>query len=244
MPLQPFGSFLLEGRTDTQDISKAVQIGEKRGSNPGGEFLLNGKEHHYAKFYDNPQQAVSEVAASHVYEKLGVPTMKPFLVKHKDYGTGVASKWQEGMKSVGREPNYQAWSEEDKHQLAKHYVAAVVTKNWDAIGLVHDNIARHENGKLVNNDLGGVFRFRAQGGHKDFGDDIDEAQSLRQPGRPSGQAFGVLKDHHIHEAIKSLKNLDRGEMASHFKSLGLKDADAHAAAIHGRAQRMLRLIGE
>lgn len=243
MPLKSFRAFLTEGSA-IQDITKsAVKIGERRGTNEGGEYLLNGKEHHYVKFYRDPQQAVSEVAAAHVYDKIGVPTMKPFLVKHGGK-TGVASKWQEGLQGVGRNPDYNSWSEEDKHQLAKHYVAAVVTKNWDAIGLVHDNIAKDKGGKLVNNDLGGVFRFRAQGGPKPFGDDIDEAQSLRNPKLPSGKAFTALGDHHINGAIKSLKSLDRNEMASHFKSLGLADADAHADAIHGRAQRMLRMIQE
>lgn len=245
MPLQSFKSFLIEGLADnTQDITKsAVKLGDRLGSNEGGTYSLGG-EKHYVKFYRDPQQAVSEVAAAHVYGKIGVGTVKPFLVKH---GTkmGVASKWQEGLQGFPKSgPDYKSWSDEDKQQLAHHFVAAVVTKNWDAVGLEHDNMARDAGGKLINNDLGGVMRFRAQGGPKPFGDDIDEHQSLRNPNLPSGKAFRTLSDHHIHTAIKSLKNLDRGEMAAHFKSLGLKDADEHAATIHGRAQRLLRLVGE
>lgn len=238
-------------KTDIPDVTPGAQkIGEALGSNPGGEYLLNGV-HHYVKYASDPQHAASEVAASYVYNKVGVPTTNPHMVKlNGKYA--VASKWQEGLKPMGftaQERGYKQMSEHDKNQMGKHFVAAVLTKNWDAVGLHHDNIARaptalgsYTDGKIVNADLGGAFGFRARGEHKPFGDDIDEFKSLRIPGRPSGEAFGHLQEHHINQAIKPLKNLDRDDMAAHFRSVGLANPEEHADAVYGRAQKLLRMI--
>jgi hypothetical protein len=240
-------TFLSSHQGNIPDITKkSTKIGNKIGTNPGGEYLIDGK-HHYVKFYSNPQQAATEVATAHVYHALDIETVKPFMVRHRgddEDRIGIASEWQSHMKPLGVNFDYKTLSDDDRHELAKHFVAAVVTKNWDAVGLVHDNIARNEHGKLMNTDLGGAMRFRAQGEPKPFGGDIDEYNSLRVRGRPSGKAFSVLEDRHIHKAIHGLKRLDRNALASHFLSVWLEDPDGHADAIENRKQKLLRMIPE
>ncbi len=252
--LPSFKTFLQKSQGGVPDISNdAVKIGGKLGSNEGGEYLVNGV-HHYVKTYRNPQQAATEVAAAHVYDKLGVPTLNPHIVRMGD-NYGVASKWRSDLRPLGVGSSYNAhtavlphgygaMSEDQKNQMARHFVAAVVTKNWDAIGLAHDNVMGTEGGKLVNVDLGGAMRFRAQGEAKPFGDDIDEYKSLRIPGRPSGDAFNAINDTHIHKAIGQLKNLNRDDLVHHFKSVGLAEPEAHADSIMGRAAKLQRMIPE
>jgi hypothetical protein len=220
-----------------EDFSHHEKISQRLGSNPGGIFK-NPKtgEKHYIKFYNNADQAKSEVAASHVYHHLGVDTLHPKLVKHGDK-LGVATKWSDEVSRVS--PNYHKWSEKNKDQLAKHFVAGVATKNWDAIGLEHDNILKHKNGKLINGDLGGSFKFRAQGGHKDFGHDIAEHKSLRNPEYPAGQAFGhhVLSHEHIKKAVHGV-HVDEDHIKKIFKESGLPDHEEHAHAVIARLHKM------
>lgn len=229
-----FKQFLLE---ELEDFSHHEKVSNQMGSNPGGVYRdpTSGKKH-YIKFYRNEEQAKSEVAASHIYHHLGVDTLNPKLVKHNGK-TGVATKWSDDVSRV--HPNYHKWPEHDKHQLAKHFVAGVATKNWDAIGLEHDNVLRHKNGKLINGDLGGSFRFRAQGGHKDFGKDISEHDSLRNPHYPAGEAFGhhVLTKDHIKKAVDDV-HVDEHKIKHIFKKSGLEDHEDHAESVISRLKKL------
>lgn len=226
-----FIQFLAEQDNDLDDVSHRQQVGHRLGSNPGGVFEdpRTGSKH-YMKFYNNPQQARSEVAAGHIYNDIGVSNLNPKLVSHNGR-EAVSTEWRDDLKNVT--PNYHRWDDSDKHQLAKHFVAGVITKNWDAIGLEHDNVMRSPEGKLHTVDLGGVFKFRAMGGPKEFGHDIAEHESLRNPNIPAGQAFSTLTHDHIKTAVDST-NLDRQRVLSHFQNSKVDQPEQHADAVMGR----------
>lgn len=101
-----------------------------------------------------------------------------------------------------------------------------MTKNWDVVGLEHDNIMRDKKtGDLHSVDTGGSFNFRAQGGHKDYGNDINELDSLRSyKNASSSHVFNhVFGQDHMAEikALDSVKNLDHNAVKSVFENSGL-----------------------
>lgn len=187
------------------DLSGHAKVGHQLGSNPGGVYA-SATERRYAKFYPTSAQARSEVAAARVYGLLGVPTLNPHLVTHGGK-TGVGTLWNSDVKRVLPSELASLTDEKQKAQLADHFMAAVLTKNWDAIGLEYDNVMRSPSGALHSVDLGGAFRHRAMGGPKDFGPDIGESSSMMDPQQPSGRVFRQLGADHLRAAAQRLKSL-------------------------------------
>jgi len=208
------------------------------GSNPGGVFTSGQGEKHYVKFYHNPEQAKAEVASAHVYETLGVPTLKPKLVNHKGH-VGVASKWREDMSKVGPE-HYKAPSEDMKHQLAKHYVAGILTKNWDAVGSEYDNLMHSKERGLTCVDLGGALHFRAMGGPKHYDGDIGERKSYHdtQMNRPTATAFQHVSDDHARTALRGMMGVHEHDIAKTFHGVGLKNAAELTASFVSRRDKL------
>lgn len=226
-------SAFLRTSNDYPDVSDRVRVGSQMGSNPGGQFKAADGSLHYMKFYKNEQQARTEVAASKVYEMAGVPTLRPQLVRHNGK-LAVSTPWRTDLQP---HTGY-----DDHQQLARHLVAAVLTKNWDAVGLSHgDNMMHDSEGRIHSVDLGGSMRFRAQGGPKPFGDDVAELESLRHNGYASGVAFGRLSDAEIHHAVHTTQ-IDPGTLREHFRGAGLEDAEAHAQAVTGRLAKLRALV--
>jgi hypothetical protein len=213
-----------------EDITGYEKVGGQLGSNPGGIFQ-NRKTgvKHYAKFYDDDQQSRSEVVAGKLYNDMGAKNLNPKLVRHNGR-IGVATKWRDDLNEVGHPKDL------DQHQLAKHFVAAVITKNWDAHGLSGDNTKIDPKGIIHNTDLGGVFRFRAMGGSKEFGKDIGEHDSLRER-HPSSDLFGELKHEHIRTAVRDL-NLTYHGVLKHFKRHGVADPEMHTVSVMGRVMAL------
>lgn len=118
------------------------------------------------------------------------------------------------------------------------YHGATLTKNWDIVGLVHDNVMRGANNSLVSVDQGGTFNFRAQGGHKDYGDDVAEHQSLLNPDNASGHVFLSVKSRFPEAekgAIESVRNLDMGKVKDEFEKSGISNwKDLHSAFVSRR----------
>lgn len=160
----------------------------QRGSNPGGIYEAPDGSRHYVKFYADPAQAATELAAARLYERMGVQTLRPGTVSI-DGRTGVATPWVDGLRKL--DPAQFTAHVDD---VARVYNASVLAKNWDAVGLDFDNLVLHPNGRLVLVDSGGSFRYRAQGGSKPFGKDIAEAASLLDPSKNASAAavFGQV----------------------------------------------------
>lgn len=232
--------FTTESKAGLPDISHFVHNGmPPLGSNPGGVYHdPYTHEKHYVKLYDNADQARSEVAAAGIYEKLGAKTLKPKLANYKGQ-TAVVTKWRDDLTPV-RKNDYAALTDAQKHDLANHFHAAVLTKNWDTVGLEYDNVAQDKEGKLHTLDTGGSFNFRAMGGHKPFESDIDEHQTLRDPKMnvQAHQAFRHLKGYHLTGSLGNVQALSPEDIHKTVTDAGL--TSQHATTLSNRRDLLLQ----
>ena len=173
--------------------SQWKKIGEKKGSNPGGVYEFDGKQH-YAKFYANEAQGKTEAFADKVTKLLGNTTTGSFNTEI-DGKPAVASEMKT-LHDAQLSKGTSHLTEPQKVDLAKMYVTALMTKNWDVVGLDYSNIAIDaHSGHLAQLDLGGTFNFRAQGKHKDYGKSTGDT-NLLDPAQPSGKVFAPLMKEH------------------------------------------------
>lgn len=217
-------------QTFRQFIEELEKIhGSQLGSNSGGLHLDEKGNKYYVKKYKNSDQAKSEVLAGKIYKHMGIHTVEPEM--HED--DHVKSKWNEHLYT--KKPNfYDNPSEHHANQLSKMYHAGVLTKNWDIVGLEHDNIMHNEKSNDLHSiDHGGAFNFRAQGGHKDYGPDIKEKESLRDNSLPSGRVFNAAFRKHpnsLEHGKEAVRKIDDNHIHHLFKNSGLKNwKDLHSA---------------
>lgn len=231
-----FKSF--QQNSQVEDVSHWTKQSERLGSNPGGVYADPHGNKHYIKFYNNPQQARSEVAASKIYNLIGLHTLDHRLVQHNGK-LGVATSWRDDLTPLNAESYNQA-DDHMKSQIAKSMHAAILTKNWDAVGLDFDNIAKDRHNNLVHLDMGGVFKWRAQGGAKDYGDDISEVKSLMDPkmNYSAHHVFSKPSIAHHQQTIDSSTNIDPHKVAHIFKTTGVSDPEAHTNALLNRAKSL------
>ena len=210
-----FSKFLTEALIATKN--------SQLGSNPGGIHVdTETNEKHYIKKYKNPEQAKVESLTGKIYKHMGIHTLDPEL--HDT--SSIKTKWNEHVKT--KDPSfYNKPSAKHAAQIGKMYHAAVLTKNWDIVGLDHDNVVHNsKTDNLHAIDHGGAFHFRAQGGHKDYSPDNAEKNSLRHNDQASGHVFSSTFKHHPdveHKSLDSVKNMDMGHVHGLFKDSGLKD---------------------
>ena len=195
--------------------------GTQKGSNPGGEHVDSETgDKYYVKHYKNPDQAKVEALTGHIYKHMGIHTLEPEM--HGD--SSIKSKWNPHV-STQSSKSYDSPNEKHANQLGKMYHAAVLTKNWDIVGLDHDNVVHNKKtDNLHAIDHGGAFHFRAQGGHKDYGSDISEKESLRNPSNASGHVFNAAFKAHPsseHHGLEAVKNIDDKHVHGLFKNSGL-----------------------
>lgn len=220
--------------------------GTQYGSNPGGVHKDEHGQKHYVKYYKNPDQAKVEALTGKIYQHMGIHTVEP---EHKVVNGhhAVVSKWNDHLEHM-HPHDFENLSKEQAHQIGRKYHAAVLTKNWDAVGLEHDNISRHKKtGDLVTNDLGAGFHFRARGSHKDYGPDIGEHSSLRHNDQASGHVFSHVFAHHPdaeHEGLKAVKNIDDAHIHHLFKTSGLSNHEELHRNFMERKKKLLSLYGD
>ena len=199
--------------------------GTQYGSNPGGVHVDNAGKKHYVKYYKNPEQAKVEALTGKIYKHMGIHTIEPDhrVINGK---SAIVTKWNDNLERM-HPKEFESTSEKHAGQLGKLYHAAVLTKNWDAIGLEHDNVMKDKKtGDIHSIDHGGAFHFRAQGGHKDYGPDIGEHKSLVHNTGASGHVFGHMLKNHPNaekEGLKAVKSIDDDHVHSLFKNSGLND---------------------
>lgn len=219
--MRHFAGFLKE---DTGDVRLTERPNTRLGSNPGGIHDDDKGGTHYVKHYHNTDQAKSESLASKIYEHMGAKTVKP-EVKRVNGRHATVSKWNEHLKGMHKS-EFEHLSTAQAHDIGRKYHAAILTKNWDAVGQEHDNIMKHKHtGELHTVDTGGSFNFRAMGGHKDYGPDIEEHSSLRNMhGSAASHVFNhVFRHHPTAEAagVKAVRHMDMDHVHSLFKDSGL-----------------------
>ena len=199
------------------------QAGTQLGSNEGGVHVDSetGKKY-YVKHYDNPDQGKVEALTGKIYQHMGINTLNP--ERHGE--SGIKTAWNEHVKT--EKPSfYDNPSKKHADQIGRMYHGAILTKNWDIAGLVHDNIVHNQKtGDLHAIDHGGAFHFRAQGGPKEYGPDISEKESLRNPNNASGHIFNSAFEKHPeaeHEGLKAVRNMDDDHIHHLFKTSGLSN---------------------
>ncbi len=202
-----------------------LQGGSQYGSNPGGIHVHKSTgEKHYIKYYKNGDQAKVEALTGKIYKHMGIHTLEP---EHKTINgkDAVSTKWNEHLHTMhGRD--FEKLNPEQHKQIGKMYHAAILTKNWDIVGLEHDNIMKHSNGNLHAIDHGGSFHFRARGSSKDYGPDIAEHKSLRNADNASGHVFNHVfkKDPEAERhGLEAVKKIDDNHVHKLFKESGLSN---------------------
>ncbi len=206
-----------------ESLSEYKRIGPQLGSNEGGQYQHKSGTKHYIKFYRNEDQARSEVLSSKIHEYLGGHTLNPEYVK-LDGKHGVKTDWKEGLETVNPRTNL---TPEHKKQIGRIFNGSVLTKNWDVVGLEHDNLGiDKKTGNVHILDTGGSFNFRAMGGHKDYGSDIAEHRSLRDPEKnPQAHAiFKNIEDSVLKDSHKKLTPEDHEHIKDMFKKSGISNA--------------------
>lgn len=238
----------LESAESALDISSwKSKPGSQLGSNAGGIHLDETGQKHYVKFPRDPEQARQEAASSKIHALLGVNTLGSKLVQ-RGGKLGVATKWNDDLETKSPRDFENLTADQAAHVARIHH-AGVITKNWDTVGLEHDNIMFHKKTGVPHAvDQGGSLNYRAQGGHKDFGNDIGEVKSYRdnninpQAAHVFKHAFsahpGVEKNELVHA-----KKLTYDDAHSAFAEVGVKNAKELAKTVINRRDKLLQHYG-
>lgn len=147
-------------KADSVEFSNLRRISGAKGSNPGGIFETPSGERWYVKEYRNPEQGAAEHVSNAVYRAVGVESPVSVLGEGADHGK-YASKIIEGdiLSHAGL-------SKENANRVLDGFAADVLTMNWDAVGMGHDNVLVSKGGTPVRIDQGGTLTYRAQGAAK------------------------------------------------------------------------------
>jgi hypothetical protein len=204
-----------------EDLVK--QPGTQYGSNEGGVYVnTKTNQKYYVKHYRNADQAKVEALTGKIYDHMGINTINPDY-KEVNGKPSVVTPWNDKLK--GMNPSeFEKLSTNQAKQIGRMHAAATLTKNWDIVGLEHDNIMKHENGDLYSVDHGGAFHFRARGGPKEYGPDVSEKKSLVNNDEASGHVFGHAFRGHPEAklaGIEAVRNIDHDHVENLFRNSGL-----------------------
>ena len=147
-------------------------------------------------------QVQSEAMANTIYQVCGIP-----VPAQKLYPDEKALVLQEILGRLLNEcfPNQE---ENIRLRLGEGFVVDALLANWDVIGLNKDNIIVDNNGNGIpfRIDNGGSLTFRAQGGGKEFGPEVKELITMRDPKiNPSAaKYFGALTDEYIKAQVQKV----------------------------------------
>ena len=157
---------------------------------------------------------------------------------------GSVTDFKDDLKPLGRA----GWLNLDarqKQQAANAFIASALTKNWDLVGMQHDNIAKDAKGDLHIVDTGGSFSFRAMGDHKDFDSDANmEINNFLNPEKTSGRVYRPLVKENpelFRNAAKQLRNIGKADFEK--ATAGMKDSAATVATLMARRQKILERFG-
>ena len=147
-------------------------------------------------------QVQSEAMANEIYRVCGIP-----VPAQKLYPDEKALVLQEIFGRLLKDcfPNQE---ENIRLKLGEGFVVDALLANWDVIGSTEDNIMVDNNGNGIpfRIDNGGSLRFRAQGGRKEFGPEVKELETMRNPkiNPNAAKYFGHLTDTMIKAQIQKI----------------------------------------
>ena len=159
------------GTPDTVNVGEVRDLTTKRlerqqGSNPGGVFESANGQKNYVKVYQKTGQAYSEAVANNIYNALGVKASKSTLFDPTAEGKSQAGRGISNQYVEGKTLDEHGVTKEIADKILDGAAADILLANWDAIGLVNDNIVVDEGGEPVRIDNGGSFHYRARGALK------------------------------------------------------------------------------
>lgn len=217
-----------------------TKVSGQLGSNEGGWYEKPNGERFYVKFYENPSQGQAEFVANAVYAKLGIKAVRSEIIQLDGREAIASPAVPEATPASGEA---QGGSED----VQKGFVADAFLANWDVVGLVYDNIVQGEDG-FYRIDNGGSLIFRAQGGDKAYSpDSIPELQSMRVPGRPTGEVFaGITEDEIGKQARELVSKLSPEDIRAIVDESGLEgeDRDRILTGLLGRREYLAKTYGE
>jgi len=214
-----------ERRRDALDPDRWTLVGAQKGSNPGGVYEAPDGTRYYVKEYAYGDQARSEYAANEINRLIGIDTPESLLLQ-KDGRLIIANKWRDDLREATLDELHKA---KHKVELRRAYQAAALTKNWDVVGMDMDNLVLNGKGKLTIVDSGGSFRFRAQGGAKEFwGGPVDELETLLNPSlnQSAARVFGkYTKDELLVGMKNNLSDITKDKLKTIFRNAGFDPAE-------------------
>lgn len=137
------------------------KTGGAQGSNAGGFYKGSDGVDRYVKFYKTTEQGQGEALANTIYRDLGVGAPKSQIFALPNGKQGFASEIIPGGKTLEQT----GLTKQNAQEVMKGFAADVLTANWDAVGLTHDNILLKGN-EAHRVDNGAAFLYRAQGAPK------------------------------------------------------------------------------
>lgn len=220
--------------------------GTQYGSNEGGIHTDTATgEKHYVKYYKNPDQGKVEALTAKIYHHMGIHTVRPD-VRHVNGREAVVAKWNPNLRQM-KPHEFHNLNHEQANHIGRMYHAAVLTKNWDIVGLEHDNIVQHkETGALHSVDQGGAMHFRARGSAKAYDSDIREHSTLRDNHEASGHVFKTVFAMHPraeHESLDAVKGMDDKHIHSLFATSGLHNWQELHSTFQKRKANLLKKYG-
>lgn len=217
-----------------------TKISGRLGSNEGGWYERPSGERFYVKFYENPSQGQAEYVANAVYKKLGIKAVRSQIIE-LDGREAIASPAVPGAAPAD------VLSQKTSKDVQSGFVADAFLANWDVVGLVYDNIVQSDDG-FYRIDNGGSLIFRAQGGDKAYSpDSIPELETMRVPGRPTGEVFANITEEEIGKQARELiDKLKPDDITAIVDESGLtgEDRDRILTGLLGRREYLVKTYGE
>lgn len=213
------------GATAALDLATMKKVGAKPGGSvPGAIYRDASGADWLVKKTSSEDLSRNEVLAGSLYKAAGVAVPELKLVKDggKQY---VGSKMVAGYKPAGS-----ALSSGALPGVGEGFAADAWLANWDAAGLVYDNIGTVE-GKPMRIDVGGALLYRGMGQPKGdkFGSTVGEVDTLRDPkiNPQNAKAFSKVTPAEIKAGVAKIAAIPDDQVRKMVSELGPRDAAAN-----------------
>lgn len=175
---------------DSAELKGAKQIGEQKGSNPGGMYELPSGEPVYIKTPKTHEHTYNEKLAAELYKAAGVPVADVKMAKFKGKPS-IVSPIIPG--NVLNTLHPEEWA--GVKGIKENYPVDLWLGNYDFIGTGKDNMIVDHMNNAWRIDTGGALRFRAQG----------EPKNAKMWG-PNVEHFDLNKAHDIADVVPNLND--------------------------------------
>lgn len=200
-PPPNMGPSPVEAAIISGDFSALKKVGQQAGSTPGGFFEAPDGSRWYVKAQHSQAHANNEALASALYRAAGVDL--PEVIRGKG-APGLSGQTQTATRIIeGAQPNLKQKLEDPAYiaKIREGFAVDAWLANWDAVGLVFDNVVEGPDGEPHRIDVGGSLIFRAMGDPKGaaFGPTVGELDTLRTPqtAPTASKVFGGITDEQL-----------------------------------------------